>query len=232
MSVSPSGGLYTLNVPNPISTGFDAPSSFDVAAVSITDHVGGTQTFQYQTPSIRALLEPDSRPPNDYTFYGQAGDLMNFQSCPPPDRYEGNSIDSVVRVYDPSGNLVALNDDGFESSDSSIIDLLLTQTGRLHRRGQLVPRDPRPDILPRSERPELQSAAYYGAGRAITSCSSIVSRLQLDRRQRSDDNEHVHSREGAYTVDGGAGTNTIQATAGLASGSPAPSSSLPPTRAA
>ncbi len=34
--------LYTLNVPNPITTGFDAGKTFDVSAVNIDGYLGGT----------------------------------------------------------------------------------------------------------------------------------------------------------------------------------------------
>ena len=107
--------LYQLDVPNPITSGFDSNMTFDVDAVDVL----GTLTSG----------------PDFYTFQGTAGDLMNFEvKSAGLTRSAGsaqieNPIDSVLYVYGPTGQLVAWNDDQFEPSDSSIIDQTLPTTG-------------------------------------------------------------------------------------------------------
>jgi hypothetical protein len=101
--------LYTLSVPNPIPSGFDAGKTFDVAAVDVTGHLGAQPDF--------------------YTFQGQAGDLMNFEVMSAGLTRIAQPFDSVLYVYGPDGNLVAWNDDQFEPSDSAVTDLTLPATG-------------------------------------------------------------------------------------------------------
>ncbi len=102
--------LYSLAVPNPITTGFDAGKTFDVAAVDVLGTLTGTH-------------------PDFYTFQGQAGDLMNFETWSKVLTRITNPADTVLYVYGPDGNLLAWDDDQFESSDSSILDLTLPKTG-------------------------------------------------------------------------------------------------------
>ena len=103
--------LYTLSVPNPITTGFDAGKTFDVAAVDV------------------ALATSRGAQPDFYTFQGQAGDLMNFETWSKVLTRITNPVDTVLYVYGPNGNLLGWDDDQFESSDSSILDLTLPTTG-------------------------------------------------------------------------------------------------------
>ena len=102
--------LYQLNVPNPITTGFDASKTFDVDAVDVLGTLSGSQ-------------------PDFYTFQGQMGDLMNFEVMSAGLTRIAKPFDSVIYVYDPSGNLVTWNDDQFEPSDSSIVDFTLPTSG-------------------------------------------------------------------------------------------------------
>jgi hypothetical protein len=102
--------LYVLNVPNPMTTGFDAGKTFDLNAVDLLGTVSGSQ-------------------PDFYTFTGQAGDNMNFEVMSAALTRNTRPFDSVLYVYDPNGNLVAWNDDQFEPSDSSIVDLTLGMSG-------------------------------------------------------------------------------------------------------
>ena len=67
--------------------------------------------------------------PDYYTFQGQAGELMTFEAMSAAVTRISNSFDTVMRVYDPNGNLIASNDDQFEPSDSTILDLKLPTSG-------------------------------------------------------------------------------------------------------
>ena len=102
--------LYQLNVPNPITTGFDAGKTFDVDAVDVL----GT-------------LKPKA--PDFYTFQGSTGDLMNFEVMSTALTRDSKSFDSVIYLYGPDGKLLAWNDDQFEPSDSSIVDFTLPADG-------------------------------------------------------------------------------------------------------
>jgi hypothetical protein len=102
-----------------------------------------------QISSVLGQIDVDSttgRSENDwYAFTGRAGELINIDvlsnsverfgtgsgGALTPDDY----VDSIVRVYDATGQLVqyydglAENDDTFEPTDSSLIDLLLPADG-------------------------------------------------------------------------------------------------------
>jgi hypothetical protein len=125
--------LYTLNVPNPITTGLDAGMIFDVSAVDIDGYLGGS------TP----VLDSNGNPiinsatgtpytvtaPNYYTFAGSAGLDMSFQVMSASLTLINDPVDTVLTVYGPNGQVVAFNDDQFEPSDSSIFDVTLPSTG-------------------------------------------------------------------------------------------------------
>ncbi len=125
--------LYDLNVPNPITSGFDAGMTFDVSAVDIDGYIGGTQ------PVTDANGNPVTDPktgnaytvsqPNYYTFTGQAGQLMSFQAMSASVTFIKDPVDTALTIYGPNGQVVAFNDDQFEPSDSSIFDLTLPSTG-------------------------------------------------------------------------------------------------------
>ena len=121
--------LYALNVPNPITTGFDAGRTFDVDAVDVLGHLGGTTPISYTDPVTGQTVNTTQTSPDFYTFQGNAGDLMNFEVMSAGLTRITNSFDSVLYVYGPNGQLVAWNDDEFEPSDSTIVDLTLPTTG-------------------------------------------------------------------------------------------------------
>ena len=125
--------LYTLNVPNPLTTGFDAGKTFDVSAVDIDGYLGGTQ------PVLDANGNPVNDPttgsayttsvPNYYTFSGNAGQDMSFQVMSASITSIKDPFDTTMTIYGPNGQEIAFNDDQFEPSDSSIFDLPLPSTG-------------------------------------------------------------------------------------------------------
>src|SRR5262249_6782986 len=128
-------------------------------------HIGGTQSLVVPDPkNPGSFLTLTQAVPNYYTFYGQAGDLMHFQAMSAAlARYQNHSIDTVLRVYDPNGNLVASDDDGFESSDSSTIDLLLKQTGQYTVEVSSFHASPDQTFFLDPNNENYNPAAYYGA---------------------------------------------------------------------
>jgi Ca2+-binding RTX toxin-like protein len=115
--------LAPLSVPNTLSAGLNSHKAFAVEALDVVGDIGidpGT-----------GVSESDF-----YSFSGRAGDLMNIEVLSKSlTRLGSNTIDAMIRVYDASHNLVAyfvspaVNDDGPESTDATILDLTLPADG-------------------------------------------------------------------------------------------------------
>lgn len=118
--------LVPLSVPITLQRGLNRDKSFTVELISVVGRIEIDPTTQ--------------RSESDwYSFSGRAGDLVNIDVLSNSIARFGSSpndfIDSVLRVYDSSGNLVpyyggfAENDDMFEPTDSTLIDLFLPADG-------------------------------------------------------------------------------------------------------
>ncbi|HND50762.1 MAG TPA: Ig-like domain-containing protein, partial [Pirellulaceae bacterium] len=139
--------LAALPVPNTLASGLNADKQFIVTAINVV----GSIDVDQQT----------GRSESDwYSFSGKAGDLVNIDvyssglsrlaNRPQP---QNHTIDSIVRVYRqldgvlelvPYYTGVAVNDDQFEPTDSSLVDLRLPADGTyfvevdtFHRLGDL-----------------------------------------------------------------------------------------------
>src|SRR5262249_23321727 len=115
-TAEPLGVLPKLHVPNTLQPGDHYyGQSFDVSALAVTGDI--------RLPGAR-------RENHVYSFQGHAGDLMNFEIY--SGRLEplrGNPIDSVLRLFDANGNQITFNDDGLESTDSQLLDVVLPADG-------------------------------------------------------------------------------------------------------
>jgi hypothetical protein len=112
ISSAQSLSLASLPVPNTLRGGFDAGKDLVVAAVDVIGSVA--------TSGQKDL----------YRIDGRRGDLMNLQVMSKAlNRYQGQSFDATLTVYDAGGKVVASSDDEFESQDPSIIDLVLPADG-------------------------------------------------------------------------------------------------------
>ncbi|MFK7818002.1 MAG: hypothetical protein AB8G99_04745 [Planctomycetaceae bacterium] len=118
--------MVTLAVPNTLQGGINEDKEFFVQLKAITGRIAvdsATGTSQS----------------NWYKISGEAGELINIDvlsnSITRWGRGPDDFIDTIVRVYDATGELVpyygsvAENDDQFEPTDSSIVDLILPTTG-------------------------------------------------------------------------------------------------------
>jgi Bacterial pre-peptidase C-terminal domain/PEP-CTERM motif len=111
--------LAALNVPNPLPAlgRMNSGKLFDVDAFVVTGAIGVNDENDF------------------YSFTADAGDLFNFEVISGVPNRIANPIDSVIRVRDSSGAVIAyysgtaVNDDEFESTDSILIDLRLQSTG-------------------------------------------------------------------------------------------------------
>jgi len=118
------GELTALSVPNQVVTGINAGQTLNVGAVAVTGNIGLTNA---------GISENDF-----YSFSGHAGDVVTIEIMSQALRHRfPNIIDSLIRVYDSSGQKVAyygntlsaFNDDLFEPTDSLLIDLVLPSSG-------------------------------------------------------------------------------------------------------
>jgi Ca2+-binding RTX toxin-like protein len=124
--------LATLDVPNTLSSGLNASKEFLVTALDVVGTIGLT--------GVGGTSESDW-----YSFTGRADDLVSIDvysrglsrlsELPNPTQH---TIDSIVRVYRQNGSSLELvpyftglaeNDDQFEPTDSSLLDLVLPTDG-------------------------------------------------------------------------------------------------------
>ncbi len=118
--------LEPLVVPDTDLEGVNADMVFDVTAADVVGYLG----------------ETDGASNTDYySFTAQAGTLINFQlmsalltrSVAPagtsPTDYNQGPFDTYLVIYNSSGQMIASNDDSFQDTDSTIIDLTLPTTG-------------------------------------------------------------------------------------------------------
>ncbi len=117
--------LATVSVPNTVAKGINQSKTFYVQTASVTGTIG----------LVDGISQSDY-----YTFNGAAGDLITVEIASQSMRRFTNNgtngyIDSIVRLYNASGQLVqtfgadAVNDDEFESSDSLLMDVTLPASG-------------------------------------------------------------------------------------------------------
>src|SRR5262249_7681290 len=110
------GALPGLAVPNTLLFGQNAGQSFAVTALDVVGSIG---------------IDPGTGKSEDdyYSFVGKAGDLMNIEVLSSSLNRTVNPMDSGVRLFASSGKLLAVNDDEFETHDSTLIDATLPADG-------------------------------------------------------------------------------------------------------
>ena len=122
-------------MPNTDLEGVNADSVWDVTAADVVGYLG--------------LAAPGQSDTDFYSFTAQANTLINFElmsvaltrtqapaGTAPNDSNQG-PFDTYLVIYNSSGQIVAVNDDSFQDSDSTIIDLTLPRR-HLLRDGDLV----------------------------------------------------------------------------------------------
>ena len=107
--------LEPLVVPDTDLEGMNSDQVFNVTAADVVGylghHAGGNSLTDY------------------YSFTATAGTLINMQVMSAVLDSPQGAFDTFVAVYDSSGNLIESNDNSFQDTDSSIIDLTLPETG-------------------------------------------------------------------------------------------------------
>ena len=119
--------LAPLYVPNTAVPGnLEYGKVFDVAAVAVNGSIGIDSTT--------------GKSENDlYLIYGHQGDDISFQTYSQDlARFGNDTVDTILKVFDASGNLVAydlgtaVNDDQFEGTDSVLYDVILPYSGTFY----------------------------------------------------------------------------------------------------
>ena len=118
--------LAPLVVPDTDLEGADADKVFDVTAADVVGYLG---------------LNASGGSDTDFYSFTAAGTVINFQlmsavltrSLAPEGTAATNenqgAFDTALTIYDSSGQIIAYDDDSFQDSDSTIIDLTLPGTG-------------------------------------------------------------------------------------------------------
>ena len=112
------GVLPGLVVPNTLAPGsLYYGKTFGVTAEAVVGHIG---------------LDPTTGLSNSdwYAFDGHAGDYMTFEAISNVLLGNTQPLDTILRVYDSAGNLLAYNDDELESKDSLILDFQIPADGK------------------------------------------------------------------------------------------------------
>ena len=135
------GPLTPVHVPNTVEFGANAGLPIRAAAHNVVGQIEleeGTLPPPPDEGPLDFFRELPRSESDFYSFSAEAGDRVNVEiySFGLRTRLD-NTIDSVLRVYDDSGSLLpyhgsplgAFNDDGFEPTDSVIIDLPIPQSG-------------------------------------------------------------------------------------------------------
>ena len=107
--------LQALTVPDTTLTGINADRIFDVHAFDVPG-----------TINISASGQSES---DIYSFTANAGDLFYAEIMSRALNRPEGSFDSTLTLYDAQGNVIAFNDDSFQSQDSTILDFTLPSTG-------------------------------------------------------------------------------------------------------
>jgi Concanavalin A-like lectin/glucanases superfamily/PKD domain/Matrixin len=230
------GTLPSLYVPNTMPRGLHAGENFDVNAVDVlgsivpgTDNVIDPITGQvvyFDPVTGKPGADPNhggvtkKRSASDYySFTGQAGDLINIQVMSQSLARIQHPIDSVLRVWDSAHNLVAyytpgvaVNDDEFESADSSIVDLRLPASGTYFVEVDTFTFVGNPDFTPQQiaafGTDPRQTDAYYDTGTG--DYELFIYRFGVSLPNGGfDGNDTLVGRGGNNVLDGGTGTNTV-----------------------
>ncbi len=210
------GMLPALAVPNPVEIGINAGVNLLVSALN----VAGEIVLDANKPGP---YSPEGTSENDiYSFYSSAGKLtIELLSYTLRHRME-DRIDSLLRVYDSAGNkleyfgspLGAFNDDGFEGSDSVLIDINLPYSGIYYVEV---------DTFSFTNNPELE--AYSPIPSQLID-QIIALNPDADSVKDTDTGEYelflyrFDGSEGAFipalgdTISGGAGADTLVGTSG------------------
>jgi Ca2+-binding RTX toxin-like protein len=105
------GHLPNLVVPNTLPVGaVHYGLEFSVTAIAVNGSVAGTQA-------------------DFYSFHGHAGQILNIQAISANNTSNPHPFPPELVLVSPSGQVIAYNANGFESTDSTLLDVLLPEDG-------------------------------------------------------------------------------------------------------
>jgi parallel beta-helix repeat protein len=213
------GTLPSLVVPNTLLQGVNAGKTFHVGAIDVVGNIGIDNN---PLDANFGKSEDDY-----YSFLGHQGQLMNFDLFSNVLAHNAHPIDTVLKLYDAGGNLLAMNDDEFESQDSTIIDFTLPTDGLYYVVVDTYT-DGTTDALTGNYDLFMYNFAATSGGTAQGAGSTLVGGNGQDLLIGSTGNDlftFMPNATGAATVVGGGGSDVVDE-------SPAPRESVtivPPT---
>jgi Ca2+-binding RTX toxin-like protein len=191
--------LTSLAVPNTVVDGYNYGKDFAFAATDVVGSIG---------------LNGGTSEDDFYSFTGRAGDVMNIQVMSNSITRIANKIDSILRVYDANGNVVAyfnstgLNDDENEGRDSVLVDLVLPSDGTF-----FIQVDTFADAslgVADTDTGDYELFVYrFDAGNATDGGDYLDGRAGNDSLAGGLGDDILIGGPGVNVVDGGAGTDKI-----------------------
>lgn len=182
--------LSTLYIPNTLRNGLNFGKDFAAAAVAVTGSVA----------LVNGVSQDDY-----YSFTGRAGDVLNIELMSGSLTRIDNAIDSILRVFDSTGNEIAyydstaVNDDELEGRDSVLVDLILPADGMFYVQVDTFTDDSLG--VPDDDTGDYELFMYrFDAGNATDAGDTLVGR---------GGNDHIDAGIGDDTLIGGTGSNTL-----------------------
>ncbi len=116
-----------------VSTSLDSPQALTLASLSVPNTLG-TDNPDYGKKFLVTAKQVDGHTNGEsdfYRFYATKGEFINADAASAVLALTGGNtpIDSTIILRDPSGNVVATNNNGFETTDAQLVDYLAQATG-------------------------------------------------------------------------------------------------------
>ena len=116
-----------------VTTSLSSPQALTLASLSIPNTLG-PDNLDYGKQFLVTAKQVDGHTngENDfYSFYAVKGEYINADAASLILTLTGSNtpIDSTITLRDPSGNVVAINYHGFETTDAQLVDYLAQTTG-------------------------------------------------------------------------------------------------------
>ena len=122
-----------LTTQNSVSTSLNSPQALTLASLSVPNTLGPDNP-DYGKQFLVTAKQVDGHTNGEsvfYSFYAAKGEFINADAASAVLALTGSNspFDSTIILRDPSGNVVATSDNGFETTDAQLIDYLAQATG-------------------------------------------------------------------------------------------------------
>ena len=190
----------TLNAEDQVTPGVqNTGQTFSVGAIAVVGHIGLGSNGVSQS--------------DWYSFNGVAGDYMNFEADSSVLPGNTQPIDTILRVYDSAGNLLAFNDDELESTDSLIVDFQVPANGKYYVQVDTYSADPATNT---TQGNYILYMYNFNTGTTLGGGSTLVAGTGSETLVAGSGNDLIKltsASTGALTVIGGSGAAVCDETA-------------------